>query len=283
MPCIVGVVDESGFAKKGDHSAGVARQYNGRLGKEDNCQVGSIWSPWHPMAPPVDHQFYLPESWCEDNEHAGNAGPSHIPETIAFQTKPEIAGAMILHMEIAGLVALDLITADEEYGRNGDFLDELETLGKRYVVEVPVNTSVWTEDPAGASRPTRARAGCRPSRAGLGQVGQVVASWEETTWRRLYVGEGARGPLWYEFAAVRVLAVPHGEAGRPIWLLARRSLDEKPEIKYYVSNAEATTPLEVLARVACKRHKVEEFFEDSKGYLGMASARRGRGPAGTIT
>ncbi len=271
---IVGVVDESGFAKKGDHSAGVARQYNGRLGKEDNCQVGVYLVAVAPGGSAlVDHQLYLPESWCEDNEACRERrAKAHIPETIAFQTKPEIAGAMVRRTEIAGLVALDWITADEEYGRNGDFLDELETLGKRYVVEVPVNTSVWTEDPAGCIPPYagKGRVPTKPSRDSVRSVKEVVASWEETTWRRLCVGEGAQGPLWYEFAAVRVWAVRHGEAGRPIWLLARRSLEEKPEIKYYVSNAEETTPLEVLARVACKRHKVEEFFEDSKGYLGMA-------------
>ena len=179
---------------------------------------------------------------------------------------------MVRRTEIAGLVALDWITADEEYGRNGDFLDELETLGKRYVVEVPVNTTVWTEDPAGCIPPYagKGRVPTKPSRDSVKSVKEVAASWEETTWRRLCVGQGAQGPLWYEFAAVRVWAVRHGEAGKPIWLLVRRSLEEKPEIKYYVSNAEETTPLEVLARVACKRHKVEEFFEDGKSYLGMA-------------
>ena len=150
-------------------------------------------------------------------------------------------------------------------------LGELETLGKRYVVEVPVNTTVWTEVPPVASRLRREGSGADQAEPGLGQVGQGGRRLlEETTWRRLCVGQGAQGPLWYEFAAVRVWAVRHGEAGKPIWLLVRRWLDEKPEIKYYVSNAEETTPLEVLARVACSRHKVEEFFEDAKSYLGMA-------------
>ncbi len=74
----------------------------------------------------------------------------------------------------------------------------------------------------------------------------------------------------FEFAAIRVWAVRHGEAGPPIWLLVRRSLEPVPEVKYYVSNADASTPLEVMAQVACTRHKVEDFFEDAKSYLGMA-------------
>ena len=74
----------------------------------------------------------------------------------------------------------------------------------------------------------------------------------------------------FEFAAVRVWAVRHGQAGPPIWLLVRRSLEPVPEVKYYVSNADAATPLEVLAGVACTRHTVEDYFEDAKSYLGMA-------------
>jgi SRSO17 transposase len=271
---IVGVVDESGFAKKGDHSAGVDRQYNGRLGKEDNCQVGVYLVAVAPGGSALmDHQLYLPESWCQDDEATRQRrAKAHIPETIAFQTKPEIAAAMVRRTEIAGQVALDWITADEEYGRKGDFLDELEALGKRYVVEVPVNTTVWTKDPAECIPPYggKGRVPTKPSRDAVSSVKEVAASWEATTWRRLCVGQGAKGPLWYEFAAVRVWAVRHGEAGRPIWLLVRRSLEAEPEIKYYVSNADETTPLEVLARVACMRHKVEDFFEDSKTYLGMA-------------
>ena len=147
---VVGIVDESGFAKKGDHSAGVARQYNGRLGKEDNCQVGVFLVGVTPGgAALLDHRLYLPEPWCEDST-AGKQrrDKAHIPETVAFQTKPQIAAGLIRLTALLGVVALDWITADELYGRDGDFLDELEELGHRYVVEVPVNTTVWTEDPA---------------------------------------------------------------------------------------------------------------------------------------
>jgi SRSO17 transposase len=271
---IVGVVDESGFSKKGDHSAGVDRQYNGRLGKEDNCQVGVFLVGVAPGgAALLDHQLYLPESWCQDDE-AGRErrAKAHIPETITFQTKPEIAAAMVRRTAVLELVHLDWITADETYGRNGDFLDELEALGKRYVVEVPVNTTVWTEDPAtcvpasgGPGRPPT-----RPNRGAVASVADVASSLPADQWHTLQVGEGAKGPLVYEFAAVRVWAVRHRQAGPPIWLLIRRSLEDKPEVKYYVSNGDETTPLKVLAQVACARHRVEEFLEDAKSYLGMA-------------
>jgi hypothetical protein len=89
-------------------------------------------------------------------------------------------------------------------------------------------------------------------------------------WQALQVREGSVGPLVFEFAAVRVWSMRHRKPGPPAWLLIRRSLGEKPEIKYYISNAAAETPLGTLALVACTRCGVEEFFEDCKSYLGMA-------------
>ena len=84
------------------------------------------------------------------------------------------------------------------------------------------------------------------------------------------MGQGAKGPLVFDFVAVRVWAVRHGRAGGPIWVMARRSLEGEPAVKYYVSNGDELTPLEVLAQVACARHRIEEYFEDGKTYLGMA-------------
>jgi SRSO17 transposase len=271
---VVGVVDESGFAKKGDHSAGVARQHNGRLGKEDNCQVGVFLVGVTPGGTALlDHRLYLPEPWCEDSEAAHQRRDrAHIPEGIVFRTKPQIAAGLIRQTAALGIVTLDWITADEEYGRNGEFLDELETLGHRSVVEVPVTTTVWTEDPAGCVPPYsgRGRVPTQPSRASVRSVAAVVSALPPEEWRTLQVRRGAKGPLVFEFAAVRVWAVRHGEAGPPIWLLVRRSLEATPEIKYYVSDGDAAMPLGVLAQVACTRHEVEAYFEDAKSYLGMA-------------
>ena len=271
---VVGVVDESGFAKKGVHSAGVARQHNGRLGKEDNCQVGVFLVGVTPGGSALlDHQLYLPEAWCEPGKAAARRRQKvHIPESVPFGTKPEIAAGLIRQTVALGIVALDWITADEEYGKNGGFLDEVEQLELRYVVEVPVSTTVWTEDPAscvpaycGRGQPPR-----RPTREAVRSVAAVGADLPAGAWTRLRVRDGAKGPLAFEFAAVRVWAVRHRRPGPPIWLLIRRSLEEEPEIKYYVSNAEAETPLGVLAGVACTRHEVEDYFEDAKSYLGMA-------------
>jgi SRSO17 transposase len=271
---VVGVVDESAYSKKGDQSVGVARQHNGRLGKEDNCQVGVFLVGVTPGGSALlDHQLYLPEAWCEDTP-AGDERRAkvHIPETVGFQTKPQIAAGLIRQAAVLDLVRLDGITADEEYGRNGDFLDELEALEQRYVVEVPVTTTVWTEEPS-LCVPLysgRGRVPTRPSRESVRSVAEVVSALPPEQWQTLCVRQGAKGPLVFAFAAVRVWAVRHGQAGPPVWLLVRRSLEVTPEIKYYISNGDDATPLGVLAQVACTRHGVEECFEDCKSYLGMA-------------
>ena len=270
----VGVIDESGFAKKGDHSAGVARQHNGRLGKEDNCQVGVFLVGVTPGgAALLDHQLYLPESWCEATKVCRDRREeAHIPAAVTFQTKPQIAADLIRQTVVLDIVRLDWVTADEEYGRSGAFLDEVERLGLRYVVEVPVSTTVWTEDPASCVPPYggRGRVPTRPSRESVCSVAAVVSSLGREAWQTLRIREGAKGPLAFAFAAIRVWAVRHGVAGPPVWLVVRRSLEPVPEVKYYISNADASTPLGVLAGVACTRHAVEDYFEDAKSYLGMA-------------
>ena len=275
---VVGIVDESGFAKKGDHSAGVGRQYNGRLGKQDNCQVGVFLVGATPGGSALlDHQLYLPEGWCRrDKAGRRRREKAHIPESVAFRTKPEIAAGLIRQTTALGVVALDWVTADEGYGQNGGFLDELELLGSRYVVEVPVNTTAWAGDPASCVPPYggRGRVPTRPGRESVASVAAIVSSLGPESWRTLNLGQGAKGPLCFAFAAVRVWAVRHGEAGPPVWLLVRRSLEPTPEVKYYVSDADASTPLETSARVACTRHKVEDFFEDAKSCPGMARYER---------
>jgi SRSO17 transposase len=270
---VVGVVDESAFAKKGTKSAGVARQHNGRLGKEDNCQVGVFLIGVAPQGVALlDHQLYLPQSWYEGATAAGRRDEAHIPEDVAFGTKPELAAALIRNVAVLGIVALDWVVTDEAYGRDGGFLDEMDHLEQRYVAEVPKNTTVWTADPAGCvpAYSGRGQPPTRPTRESVLSVTALAAELPEGAWHRLQVREGAVGPLVFEFAAVRVWAVRHRQPGPPIWVLIRRSLEENPEVKYYVSNGGAETPLSVLALAACTRHQVEDFFEDAKGYLGLS-------------
>jgi SRSO17 transposase len=271
---VVGVVDESAFTKKGARSAGVARQHNGRLGKEDNCQVGVFLVGVTPAGSALlDHPLSLPESWCEPTTGARQRrAEAHIPEDVPFRTKPQIAAELVRNIAVLGQVALDWVVADDEYGRAGHFLDELEVLGQRYVLEVPVTTAVWTADPAGCipEYSGRGRKPTNPARDAVRTVGVLATELPTSAWQALQVREGALGPLVFEFAAVRVWGMRHRKPGPPCWLLIRRSLGAEPEVRYYVSNADAETPLSTLALVACTRQRVEEVFEDCKSYLGMA-------------
>ena len=204
------------------------------------------------------------------------AGPRrHIPEGLPFRTKPRIAAELVRDVAVLGQVELDWVVADEEYGRAGHFLDELETLEQRYVVEVPVTTAVWTADPASCvpAYSGRGRVPTAPARDAVRTVARLAAELPASAWQALQVREGAIGPLVFEFAAVRVWAMRHRKPGPPAWLLIRRSLGAEPELKYYVSNADAETPLSTLALVACTRCRVEEFFEDCKSYLGHGAVR----------
>jgi SRSO17 transposase len=172
-----------------------------------------------------------------------------------------------------GVVRFDWVIADETFGRNGAFLDDLEELHQHYLVEVPTNTTVWTVDPASAVPPKsagRGRTPTRPQRDKVRSVQAVAESLPVEAWHTYQLREGACGPLVFQFAAVRVWAVRHREPGPAIWLVIRRSLGSDPEIKYYVSNAPALAPLATLALVSGCRFRVEEFFQEGKSYLGMA-------------
>jgi SRSO17 transposase len=240
------------------------------LGKKENCQVGVFLVGVTPAGTALlDHQLYLPEEWAHDRHRRKK---TRVPEEITFRTKPEIATGQIRRVRANGHVDFDWITADELYGRNGDFLDALEADGQRYVVEVPANTVVWTKAPAtqqrvwcGNGRPPK-----NPSRESVQNVRGLAESLPAAVWQVLQLREGAKGPLAFEFTALRVWAMRHKKAGPPIWLVIRRSLSKNPEVKYYVSNADEHAPLEPMALVTGTRWRVEEFFEDGKGDFGMA-------------
>ena len=181
---------------------------------------------------------------------------------------------MIRRTLAAGKVRFDWIIADELYGDSGDFLDALEGMHQRYLLEVKKNTLVWTVDPA--TLPGKTPGPKKRRKLGsyryheVRSVQEIVADLPPEAWRPLKLREGAKGPLVFEFAVLRVWAMRHNRPGPPIWLVIRRSLDKTPDVKYYVSNASAETPWQQLAMVTGTRIRVEEYFEDGKMHLGMA-------------
>src|SRR5258708_9448090 len=150
------IIDDPGFPKKGRHSVGVARQYCGQLGKQDNCQaVVSLSVANHHGSLPVAHRLYLPESWANDVERRAKAG---IPPDIIFKTKPEIALDQIREALAAGIPP-GTVVADAGYGNDSKFRDGVMALGLLYVVGIQTNLRLWKQV---AVRPPPGRDGGKP-------------------------------------------------------------------------------------------------------------------------
>lgn len=268
----IGVVDETGFLKKGTHSVGVKRQYSGTAGKVENCQIGVFLSYWtakgHVL---LDRRLYLPEEWCQDSERRAQA---KVPEEVTFQTKPEQAMAMLEEAWQAG-VPMRWVTGDEVYGDATALRDLIADRERWYVLAVRVGTPVWTtrplvEEPVPQDRGrprTKARLAAGAPLATT--VQEVVARWPESRWQRLTVAEGEKGWITYDWACQRVIESSDGLPGREAWLLARRSVSDPTDIAYYLSNAPVTTSLLTLAQVASTRYTVEQCIEEAKGETGL--------------
>ena len=265
----VGVLDACDVVKQGRHSVGVAHQYSGRRGKLANCQVGVFLVGVTPAGCALlDHQLYLPKSWSRARRLRRQ---TRVPVGTRFRTKPALAAELVRRTVAAGSVHFDWLVADEDYGKDQGLLRTLERRGQRYVVEVPKTTLVWRTDPAEAPA-AAAEHRDRPSAADppVVSVQELAGRRSAASWQALQVRDGAKGPLVFAFAAVRVWAVRGRRGGPPVWRLLRRSPEAGAAVKYYLSNADAATPVAVLAGAVCCRWRVDEWFEDSKGYLGMA-------------
>ena len=267
---VVGVIDESSFEKNGTHSVGVKRQYCGHLGKTDNCQVGVFLVGTVPAGEALlDHQLYLPKEWTKDRRRRKKA---RVPKQVRFQTKPQIAAELIRRTVANGHVQFDWIVADDHYGENGGFLDALESARQRYMVETPITTTFWMVDPATQVPPDcgHGRPRTQPSRDQVCSARNIIAALPAHAWQPIKLREGAKGPLVFEYARLRVWAVRHRGPGPAVWLVLQRSVDDPREVKVWVSNADEQTPLELLAQAGATRFRVELFFEEAKGELGMA-------------
>lgn len=264
-PHAILVLDETGFLKKGTHSAGVRRQYSGTAGKVENCQLGVFLAYVTPRGHVLlDRRLYLPEEWAADPARRAAA---RVPEAVPFQTMPALGLTMLAHA-IAQGVPFAWVTADEGYGKDPKLLAALEQRGVAYVLAVACTTPVWSQRPAVQTGP---RGGQRLAADAprVSTAATVIAHVASTAWQRLAVGAGSKGPRVYDWAAVRVVVSRGQRPGPDGWLLARRSVSQPSEVAYYLSNAPADTPLGELARVAGARWPVEQCFEEAKGETGL--------------
>ena len=241
----VGVFDETSFAKKGSHTCGVQRQYCGESGKIDNCVVtvhlAYATDDFHCL---VDSDVFLPEdAWAADPARREEVG---VPETVVHRPKWRIA-LELLDRCLADGVAFPFMTADEGYGRCGEFRAGLARRGLSYVVEVP--------------RDTTGRIAGRP------EARRVDDLWRRggPSWEAYHVKDTAHGPVVWE--ARRVRFTPAGET-ESVWLLVARSV-LTGETKWFMSNLTEDAAVEEMLRVAFMRWRVERCFQEAKGEIGL--------------
>jgi len=244
-PDAIGVIDETGFLKKGTHSAGVARQYSGTAGRIENCQIGVFLAYasryGHTL---LDRELYLPKAWTEDRERCRRSG---IPDERAFATKPALAQQMLARAFDAK-VALAWITGDSVYGDDRSLRGWLEEHNQAYVLAVSSNESVWVEQQQQ-------------------QIKTVLSELPPEHWERHSAGAGSKGPRWYDWQRVALSQPP--QPGWNRWLLVRRSISEPSDLTAYIVFGPAQCTLADLVRVAGTRWTVEESIETAKGEVGL--------------
>lgn len=255
------LIDESAHAKKGDKSVGVARQYNGRLGKTDNCQVG-VYSALAlgTRATLTGSRLYLPEQWVKDRPRCLAVG---IPaEEIRLRTKLELAQELVTEALANGL-EFSWVGVDAGYGRDQGLLCWIADQKLGFVADVPKDVLVWEERPAVVERPAKLAV------SGARAVGKLGKAWRAAgQGRKVTLRAGENGPVRVKVWARRVWVWPEGQKEPRCWWLVVRE-DRDGEIKHTLINAPAATPLEELAILQGGRHFVERTFEDSKSHVGM--------------
>ena len=277
------IIDDTGFPKKGIHSVGVARQYCGVLGKQDNCQVAvSVSLACEDGSLPVAWQLYLPRSWADDAQRRQKAG---VPQNVEFATKPQIALRLLRHLLDEG-APKHCVLADAGYGIDYDFRRNLSDMELLYVVGVTSAVVVWPPDVTplppkrykGMGRPPvmpRRTATRQPTSVKELALGLPKSAWQNISWR-----EGSNAPLTGRFAAVRVRCAG-GNVGRARllpeqWLLIEWPADQAEPEKYYLSTLPETTVLNDLVRTAHMRWRIERDYQDLKQDMGLGDYE-GRG------
>lgn len=255
------IIDESAHTKKGTLSVGVARQYNGRLGKQDNCQVG-VYSALNcgTHTAIIGTRLYLPDEWVQDKARCLKVG---VPEAaITARSKIDHAAELIDQAVEQG-VDFACIVFDAFYGRDSALRDRIHQAGLIYCAEVPANINVFTHRPEEQDR-------AKQTKADALSVSELAAQMIKNTRERVRVNlrEGERGMVQAEVWAQRVWVWPAGGESREQWLLVRRLSDG--EIKTCLCNAPATTTIKRMAQWQAARFQIERAFQDAKSHLGMS-------------
>ena len=275
-PIVAWIVDDTSFPKKGEHSVGVAHQYCGQLGKQENCQVAvSLSIANHPASLPVAYRLYLPEEWAANSRRRRAAG---VPKEICFKTKPEIALEQIQAACKAGLPR-GVVVMDAGYGNKTDLRTSVTELGLSYVAGIVPTTTVWAPDTGPLPPKKWAGRGKPPTRLRRNRKHQPLSAKElalglpKRAWRQIEWREGSAEPLSSRFAHVRVrvahqdykLTEPYPQE----WLLIEWPKGEAEPTKYWLSTLPANITLPHLVDVAKLRWRIERDYEELKQEVGL--------------
>lgn len=257
----IGVIDETSVAKKGTKTPGVHRQYCGSRGKLENCIVtvhlGIVRGLFKTL---IDAALFLPKVWSEDRERCREA---KIPDDVVYRPKWRIALEQVA-CAIANGLKLDWLTFDEYYGGKPGFLEELDARsGTSYIGEIPRNFRCLTKRPRG-KKPTKGWKGKRAD-----NLARYSSAWYQQNWQSVSLSRLTLDNQEWEVRAGQVYLLRRGElSDRTYWLIVARNLTTG-EVKYFISNAPADTPLEKLLRVAFTRWNVEHAFRVAKSEIGF--------------
>ena len=262
------IIDDTGFPKQGHHSVGVARQYCGQLGKQDNCQVAVSLSLANDHASlPVAHRLYLPQEWIDD---AGRRAKAGVPEEIAFKTKPQIALDQIRWAYEAGLPR-GVVLMDAGYGVDATLRMAVSDLDLTYVAGVLPNTLAWKP----GTRPQPGEGAPRKGRRGdddILSLKEIALALPARAWRKVKWREGTCDVLSSRFARVRLhVAHRHLTADRHVeeWLLLEWPEGEKEPTKYWLSTCPKNMAIDRLVDMAKLRWRIERDYQELKQEVGL--------------
>jgi SRSO17 transposase len=259
------IIDDTGFPKKGMHSVGVARQYCGQLGKQDNCQVAVSLSIANDHASlPVTYRLYLPQSWANDETRRKKAG---VPADIEFKTKPQIALEQIKWASAAGLPR-GVVIVDAGYGVEARFRNEISALKLKYVAGVKTTNTVWSPGMFASPNSRRGHKESTPISVEKLAIALPKSSWRTIRWR-----DGTNEVLCSRFARIRVRSAHDRHAAKERvpeeWLLIEWPPDEKAPTKFWLSTLGANVTFTHLVRTAKLRWRIERDYLELKQEIGL--------------
>jgi SRSO17 transposase len=277
-PRSIGVLDETGHPKKGDKTPGVQRQWCGNTGKQDNCVVtvhlGYAAGDFHCL---LDGELFLPQSWAADRNRCRQA---RIPDDMTHRPKWQI-GLELYDRAVANAVRFEWLTFDEAYGQTPAFLFDLDQRGQRYVAEVPRCFTGWLRKPdllyrnhhrprTGRPRKVPRLKAKSPSASSVEDLLRHSPILRTIRWESFHLKDTDKGPIVWEAKAAPFYLKRDGLPTRPHWLIIARNRLNPDEVKFFVSNAPESTPLEILLHVAFSRWHIERCFQDEKDKLGLS-------------